>query len=362
MAPSAVAVETVTTDSPTYTPAGEYRGPSKVQFDPKIHLNYIPPKRSYTYSDLGIPAKGTSDLATTEPFQLATDAAVLELRRELLQPNTLKRRIHWWPRSPACLRGFTKEEAPFTHAFWTSPEVIKIMSDLATIDLEVSLPYEIGHTNVQLGYGGRGALKDLSLEPVPVPAGWEEKEGEYDNVPVDNWHTDSFPYSCVMMLSNTSKMIGGETALQLPDGTVKKLRGTTLGSAILIQGRHIRHAALRATGTGERITQVCPYRAAHPMLRDETEITNSLQLSYLNELYGQFALERFRVLKRKSEYMIETLEKAKKEALEREPENYNAVFMDRDETKKMMKEMIWYLQVGIGQLGFDKENGEKIGE
>lgn len=158
-----------------------------------------------------------------------------------------------------------------------------------------------------------------------------------------------------MMLSNTENMVGGETALRLPDGSVKKLRGATLGSAIFIQGKFVQHAALRAYGTDERITMVCPYRAASPMKRDDTEITNSLQLSYLNELYGHFALERFKVLKKKSEYMIAKLEELKREAKEKEPENYDAVIMDRDEVKWMMEEMVRYLKVGMEQLGFDKE-------
>jgi hypothetical protein len=306
-------------------------------------------------SELGLPLEGTSDFATTEPFQLATDAAIIELRRELLQPNTLKRRIHWWPRSPACLRGFTKGEAPFTHAFWTSPEVMKILSDAASIEMEPALPYEIGHTNVQLGPGGREALKDLPLYPVPVPPGWEEEKSEYDNIPVDNWHKDSFAYSCVMMLSNTEKMVGGETALQMPDGTSKKIRGTSMGSCIFIQGRHMTHAALRAWNTGERITMVCPYRPAHPAIRDDTEITNSLHISYLNELFGQFSLERFRVIRKKADYMIEKLEEAKKDALVREPDNYNAVIMDKKEVGDMMKEMMWYLETAIKQMGLDKK-------
>ncbi|BDD60420.1 hypothetical protein MPDQ_003727 [Monascus purpureus] len=336
-------------------PALEYRGPSKVKFDPKIHLNYIPPPKIHKMSELGMAHVGTSDLAATEPFQLATEAAIVELRRELLQPNTLKRRIHWWPRSPACLRGFTKEEAPFTHAFWTSPEVLRIISSLSTIDMEPALPYEIGHTNAQLGAKGREGLKDLPLYPVPVPPGWEEEKGEFDDVPVDNWHTDSFAYSVVMMLSNTEKMLGGETALRMPDGTVKKLRGTEMGSCIFIQGRNMPHAALRARNTGERITMVCPYRPAHPAIRDETEITNSLELSYLNELYGQFSMERFKVVKKKCDYMIRRLEEDKKAALEREPENYNAVIMDRKEVKTMMEDIIWYLEVALKQMGMDKD-------
>lgn len=255
MAPSAEAVPVSSYDWNKDT----YRGPFKVKFDPANHLNYTPPECIYSLSELGLPLEGTSDFATTEPFQLATEAAIVELRRELLQPNTLKRRTHTWPRAPASLRGFTKEEAPFTHAFWTSPEVIKILSDAAGIEMQVALPYEIGHTNVQLGPEGREGLKNLPLYPVTVPPGWEEKKGDYDHLPVDNWHKDSFAYSCVMMLSNTEKMVGGETAIQLPDGTTRKLRGTKMGSCIFLQGRHMPHAALRAWNTGEHITMVCPY-------------------------------------------------------------------------------------------------------
>ena len=67
------------------------------------------------------------------------------------------------------------------------------------------------------------------------------------------------------------------------------------------------------------------------------------------------ALERFKVLKKKSEYMIAKLEELKREAKEKEPENYDAVIMDRDEVKWMMEEMVRYLKVGMEQLGFDKE-------
>ncbi|KAF2461641.1 hypothetical protein BDY21DRAFT_360720 [Lineolata rhizophorae] len=325
MAPSILVqppVEPSTTTAAPAPPANDdyylsnaYRGPSKVKFDPSIHLSFTPWQGRYTLSDLGLPASaGANDFGTTEPFQLASPAAVLELRRELLQESTLKKRLHWWHRSPACLRGYTAAEAPFIHQFWTSPEVIEIVSEAAGIQLEVCLPYEIGHTNVQLGPGGRAGLKDLPVTPAPVPPGWQERRSDYDDVNVDDWHVDSFPYTCVLMLSNTDRMVGGETALRLPGGEIRKLRGPTTGSCVMMQGRHMPHAALRAWNTGERITMTCPYRPKHPALRDDTEITNSLQLSYLNELFGQFALERFRVLQKKSEYMIGELENGKKEA------------------------------------------------
>jgi hypothetical protein len=52
-----------------------------------------------------------------------------------------------------------------THAFWTSAEVIQILSGLTALEMEVALPYEMGHTNVQLGHGGREGLKCLKVIP-----------------------------------------------------------------------------------------------------------------------------------------------------------------------------------------------------
>jgi hypothetical protein len=159
--------------------------------------------------------------------------------------------MHSWHRAPATLRGFTPKDAPFIHAFWRSPEVQKIMEEAVGIELEFALPYEIGHTNIQLGVGGKEGVQNFPLFPEPVPAGWEEQKTAYHEVNVDDWHTDSFPYVCVLMLSNTDKIVGGETALRMPDGMLRKLRGPTMsGSCLVMQGRHMPHAALRAWNTG----------------------------------------------------------------------------------------------------------------
>lgn len=46
-----------------------------------------------------------------------------------------------------------------------------------------------------------------------------------DDKPVVGWHTDSYPFVCVLMLSDCSSMIGGETALQTGRGDILKIRG-----------------------------------------------------------------------------------------------------------------------------------------
>lgn len=39
------------------------------------------------------------------------------------------------------------------------------------------------------------------------------------------WHTDSYPFFCVTMLSDCTDMIGGETALRNGNGEVVEVRG-----------------------------------------------------------------------------------------------------------------------------------------
>lgn len=46
-----------------------------------------------------------------------------------------------------------------------------------------------------------------------------------DDKPVVGWHTDSYPFVCVLMLSDCTNMVGGETALRTGNGDVLKVRG-----------------------------------------------------------------------------------------------------------------------------------------
>ena len=47
------------------------------------------------------------------------------------------------------------------------------------------------------------------------------------------WHYDSFPFVCVVMLSDCSEMIGGETAIKTPSGEIMKVRGPTMVTELL---------------------------------------------------------------------------------------------------------------------------------
>jgi hypothetical protein len=122
--------------------------------------------------------------------------------------------------------------APFIHQFWTSPEVLGIVSSIAGIDLVPVVDYEICHTNVQLGDGGLDGVWDTPAVP-PEPTeeerrGFEERKGVGENEEVEKaivpWHRDSHPFVCVVMLSNAEFMTDGETELQKGDGTTMKVR------------------------------------------------------------------------------------------------------------------------------------------
>lgn len=76
------------------------------------------------------------------------------------------------------------------------------------------IDYEIGHVNISVP----GKIK-------------ENEEGvliaEDDHKAVVDWHRDSYPFVCVLMMSDTAGMVGGETALKTGSGDIVKVRGPT---------------------------------------------------------------------------------------------------------------------------------------
>ena len=59
--------------------------PSNDEFDPKKHLAFILPSKTYTMEDIKLPRDtGVSSFAVSEPFQLFTEEAVRRMRAEIL--------------------------------------------------------------------------------------------------------------------------------------------------------------------------------------------------------------------------------------------------------------------------------------
>ncbi len=99
--------------------------------------------------------------------------------------------------------------AKFTYEEWTHPDVLAIISGIAGVDLIYNIDYKIGHINISVP-GKKLDSKDLA---------------ENDKDAVVGWHRDSYPFVCILMLSDTSEMAGGETALKTGTVEIKTVQG-----------------------------------------------------------------------------------------------------------------------------------------
>lgn len=77
-----------------------------------------------------------------------------------------------------------------------------------------ALDYEVANINIAVNTGDAEVAKsDTTLG---------------DDLPSVAWHYDSFPFVCVVMLSDCTGMVGGETAVRMPTGGIMKVRGPTM--------------------------------------------------------------------------------------------------------------------------------------
>lgn len=135
------------------------------------------------------------------------------------------------------------------------------------------MDYEIGHIN-------------LSTTP-KLDSRKKAASDDDDSSAIVGWHRDSYPFVCVLMMSDTTNMVGGETALRTGTGNIMKVRGPSKGCGVVLQGRYIDHQALSAYGGQERITMVTSFRPRSPTIRDDTRLTTVRPISNLSDLYGQ---------------------------------------------------------------------------
>lgn len=118
--------------------------------------------------------------------------------------------------------------APFAYDAWTHPETLALLSRIAGVEVVPQMNYEIGHINFsvksdqdvqnerkEIEHQKRFFASDEGIAGCP----WE------DDKPVVGWHNDSYPFVCVLMLSDCTDMVGGETALRTGNGGIMKVRG-----------------------------------------------------------------------------------------------------------------------------------------
>ncbi|KAI1369230.1 hypothetical protein F5Y08DRAFT_148161 [Xylaria arbuscula] len=287
---------------PSYTPIISRVHRSNLKHDvftPSKHLAFKEMPKVHTMKELGFSETiGVSPIAVSEPFQLFTDEAVMQMRREALSPDVFENCQYSSNLAHCYLRGFANKYAPFVYDVWKNPETLAIISKVAGIDLVPEMDLEIAHINISVKSEEE---KREELEAVAERANFEADEGIggcpwEDDKPIVGWHTDSYPFVCVTMLSDCTGMIGGETALRTGNGDIMKVRGPQMGCAVVLQGRYIEHEALRTLGTTERITMVTSFRPRDPLLKDDTVLTTVRPISNIKDLYNQFAEYRLQIL------------------------------------------------------------------
>ncbi|GAA5926062.1 hypothetical protein JCM3775_005192 [Rhodotorula graminis] len=288
-------------------------------FDARKHLCYRRPDKVISMAELALDG-GISPVGVTAPFPLFSREAVTELRREILSEEVLDKYTVSSYISAFQGREYPQHVAPFVHAAWTSPEVLAAVSDAAGIDLVPVMDLELGHVNYQLAQPGRDGFLNTPHEPWAQPSAPEDQRRRAQELADADkgegatnvmFHHDSYPFVCVLMLSDCENMIGGETALRTGDGRIVKARGPSVGSCVVMQGRHISHAALRAYGVGERITMVTSFRARDPMVHDGSVLSTIHPVSKANRLNYQWSMYRLKLLSERFAVMASQLEKKK---------------------------------------------------
>ncbi|RSL83239.1 hypothetical protein CEP51_004665 [Fusarium floridanum] len=342
---------------------------SGVQFSAAKHLAYSPPSSILTMKDLALEPTALSPIATTESFPLLSHEAVLQHRRDLFSKDVLDNCLHHTRPGSVQLRGMAPRYAPFIHQFWHSPEVLKIVSDIAGVELVPAMDYEISHTNVQLGPGGLDAVRNTTVEPPEATAEaikrFEQDKPKKQEVtdqtkPIIEWHEDSHPWVCVVMLSDARHMSGGETELMKGDGTTLKVKAPQMGCAVLLQGRYITHTAAPVTNMPERVTIVTSFRPKNPLLVDDTTNKNVRNKSHLTELYYQWTTYRLDVIAQRARIAADALkERYAKNVAESDAEGKPGLCMvetvSLEEIKKWSEEMIKYIQDTTKEMGLPSQ-------
>ena len=123
--------------------------------------------------------------------------------------------------------------APFVYDAWKDPKTLAAMSKVAGIELVTEMDFEIGHINISNAKSAiQTAEEDLEVAEKMMADADEGIAGcpWEDEKPIVDWHTDSYPFVCVTMLSDCTHMIGGETALRTGTGGILKVRGPQMVS------------------------------------------------------------------------------------------------------------------------------------
>jgi hypothetical protein len=101
---------------------------------------------------------------------------------------------------------------------WYHPAVTECISKAFSLPLKVlGRNGEVGYVNIQLGPDGVDGVYKLGGVPSAPLQVETAPTSQDDTSMIDSWHRDSTQVVVVVMLSDTSRMVGGETAIRTGD-------------------------------------------------------------------------------------------------------------------------------------------------
>jgi hypothetical protein len=275
------------------------------EFDPKKHLQLESPThiKDLTFKNVPFPFDAEQraikgNLAYTAPFRVLSDEGIAAARRALDQNQHLAKSN---PRATCYVRGLGYASR-FHRGLAYDPTLTKMLNTLARDELAIhGMTMSISHTNV--GRVGTGR-------------------------PVDAWHTDSYEYVLVVILSDIDEMQGGTLrVLQMPDASGEMFKELTIkgvpddlvetvrygraGDACFMQGSKILHtvdAVLKAREP--RISLVNSFMSLRPFAPDQTRFATFAQAGFGDEnrvVSVEFARHKAWRAKGKMQYVLDQI-------------------------------------------------------
>ncbi|CAG7919260.1 unnamed protein product [Penicillium olsonii] len=216
------------------------------------------------------PSTAASPVAGTVPFSLLSAEGVRAYRRALFRKEVIDNCASSPFPGTLILRDAAKR-SDFIKDFWTHPKTMAIVSEAVGVPLEVVMPTEIGHTNIQVqGTTISDMASNLKTEPSVEKLALSSEDQAYDP------------------LKDTSSIIPWQY-----------VEGPQLGYAVMLQGGEVCHLAARAKGVKERISTITSYRSMVPGIYDSSYITNVRPYADTKSLYPGW--ERYRLQKLRDE-------------------------------------------------------------
>lgn len=296
----------------------KYGDISQIKFDPEKHLRVLAGgpvefdkfenTRRLTMEELALAnKKQISPIGVSDPFPLFTDEAIDIMRFEMLDKENVlqhgRKIFNATGKGMDCaIRGWVKKRSQvckqFTYDAWNHPKTMELISTMAGVEVEIVMDSDIAHINY--------SMKSQEIADQEVADHDKKSAADGADMPaVVGWHTDSPPFVCVLMMSDTTNMIGGETYLRMGNGDLACVPGPRKGYAAVLQGHLIQHLASKPLGATERITAVTSYRAKDPMVVDDSVLsTVKPEVNYssrYNDFYPEWIDYRVEIMKARLE-------------------------------------------------------------